>query len=230
MYAKKMFLACTLTALLSSQAFGQAGPVDAPASDSDNPRYLSFTAIENVLRQRDGNLRVTKTKDGYRYLANIRHDGWNYSIDVEVYKNNIWLACGVSRPFSSLSDIPQDVMANILKESFVVGPTHFALVRLSSGSHRIQAARWQNRECSAAELNNQVIIFLSHVRRTYPLWRTVANGTSSNSVANNGTSTPPATTETPANNSSPVFQGPNGSSTSNASNSSFERPSFDRIR
>ena len=113
-------------------------------------------------------------RPGQAYNLSIVRDGWKYDLQIESFKNEIWLNALLGNLITNPQDVPPAVMADLLKANFKVGPTHFVLVPLTDNTgYRLNLCRLLDRRMTIESFNGYVSDFLKVVREQHPVWSQV---------------------------------------------------------
>ena len=158
---------------------GPAGP-GSPATPAIQPALpdgvLTEQSLEAALKALDPNYKVRPTSDGLGKVFNLKgvRDGWTYLLQIESFKNEIWLNAELSGVLSAPQNVSSSVMAELFKTNFKIGPTHFAFNQMSDNSGaKLFLCRFLDRRMTIENFNGHVIGFLKTVQETYPTWSQV---------------------------------------------------------
>jgi hypothetical protein len=182
LFATALVAVFCLAGLASAQSGPAGGPVGGPPVNPTIPAVqpavgaLSDQSIEVALRALDANLRVRPSNDGKGKVYDLKvvRDGWSYDVVVETFAGNIWLGARLSPVISSPQNVPANILAELLKLNFKIGPTHFAFVGTNDNAGvMLLLYRSIDRTMSAEIFNAYISDFLKTIKESYPTWSQV---------------------------------------------------------
>jgi hypothetical protein len=182
----RKFVPTVLSILMALAAavpsFAQTGPTGGGQTGTiggTQPAPLAVIGIGeadllNCLRGLDPNVKVTPIKDGTSYTLTVRRDGWQYDLRVFSYAGCVWVDTLLGNPIANVQSLPAQHLAQLLKLTYDIGPSHFSLIQLNDGRMRLCLARMLERgPLTGAGLRNQIDFFCKQIRDTYPAWNAI---------------------------------------------------------
>jgi hypothetical protein len=175
-------VAPALLLALSLAGVGSVCAQSGPTSSTTPTTQAGLTPLgeddlADYLRKIDPDVKPERVENGgspyTRFVVKLTRDGWNYVVQVQVFRDRIFLVSELGKPLTNFQGVTAEALQKLHEMNWKIHPTTIALSRLKDGSVQMYGVHPMVRTLDTTRFGIEFNEFLTDLKDSYPAWNAV---------------------------------------------------------